>query len=123
MFVFSIVAFILLVLIRSIIFEYYILSATTKMHEVMSNKVLRAKILFFDSNPIGRVTTRFSKDLTILDVMVPPYSMIVTQGVMRTISVVIAVSIVNPYLLAPALIGALYMNWIYNSGIGPMVDS
>ena len=89
----------------------------------MSYKVLRANILFFDSNPIGRVTTRFSKDMTMLDTQVPPLSMIVTQGMLRALSVVVAVSIVNPFLLIPAILGAMYMIWVYNTGIGPMVDS
>jgi hypothetical protein len=33
----------------------------------MTKKVLRARILFFDSNPIGRIITRFAKDMVILD--------------------------------------------------------
>ena len=39
------------------------------MHNQMADKVLRAPILFFDSNPIGRITTRFSKDMTMLDMV------------------------------------------------------
>lgn len=51
-----------LVLMRSIILLIFVLIATTKMHNKMAWKVLRSKIVFFDSNPIGRVTSRFSKD-------------------------------------------------------------
>lgn len=48
------------------------LKAATNMHNMMAEKVLRANILFFDSNPIGRITTRFSRDMTILDMGIPP---------------------------------------------------
>jgi hypothetical protein len=37
------------------------------MHSKMIEKVIRSKILFFDSNPIGRIFTRFSKDVYVLD--------------------------------------------------------
>ena len=37
----------------------------------MTEKVLRAKILFFDSNPIGRIITRFSKDIAVFDMVIP----------------------------------------------------
>ena len=37
----------------------------------MANMVMKAKILFFDSNPIGRIVTRFSKDIMYLDTNLP----------------------------------------------------
>jgi len=46
-------------------------NATTNMHNAVIEKVLRANILFFDKNPIGRIVTRFSKDLAVLDFMLP----------------------------------------------------
>jgi len=39
------------------------------MHNEMGQKVIRAKILFFDSNPIGRITSRFSTDVAMVDGM------------------------------------------------------
>lgn len=99
------------------------LSATTNMHNKMTEKVLRANILFFDSNPIGRVTTRFSRDMTILDSAIAPLTVMVTQGCLRTLSVIISVSIVNPYLLIFAFIGLLFMIKVYRDGITAMIDA
>ena len=48
------------------------------MHNKMTEKVLRANILFFDSNPIGRVTTRFSRDMTIIDTAISGLAVFVT---------------------------------------------
>jgi ABC-type multidrug transport system fused ATPase/permease subunit len=44
-----------------------VLLSSTNLLKKMTEKVIRAKILFFDSNPIGRILTRFSKDMVILD--------------------------------------------------------
>ena len=89
----------------------------------MAEKVLRADILFFDSNPIGRITTRFSKDMTIIDIMLPNSTVFVTQGVMRSLTVVITVSLLNPWLLIVVALGFIYMTYITSLGIKPMVDS
>ena len=43
--------------------------SVTGMHNEMGQKVIRAKILFFDSNPIGRITSRFSTDVAMVDGM------------------------------------------------------
>ncbi len=37
------------------------------LHNQMFNSLLRAPVLFFDSNPIGRVVNRFSKDVSSID--------------------------------------------------------
>lgn len=68
------------------------------MHNFVCNRVLRAKILFFDSNPIGRIVTRFSKDVAVLDYIVPILMIFIASGVFRTLTVAITVGIINPYL-------------------------
>ena len=84
---------------------------------------MRAKILFFDSNPIGRILTRFSKDLTMIDLVLCPLTLLVTQGFMRAVSVVISVSIVNPWLLIPAAIGVVLSYHITKTGLAPMIEA
>ena len=54
-------------LARTVFWSATFLNASSNMHNCMAEKVVRSHILFFDSNPIGRVTTRFSKDMVILD--------------------------------------------------------
>lgn len=62
--------------IRSLAIFHIILKSATNLHDMMVKRVLRAKIVFFDSNPIGRIVTRFSKDLITFDLIVPIVSMI-----------------------------------------------
>lgn len=59
--------FMILTFMKSVVLTYLVLDATTNMHNKMALKVLRSKIEFFDSNPIGRITSRFSKDMLMLD--------------------------------------------------------
>jgi len=61
--------------------------------------------------------------MTVVDMFLPPIAVLVTQGMMRSITVIITVSIVNPWLLIVAAIGAVYMVYVVNKGIPPMIDA
>lgn len=47
------------------------LSAATAMHTIMLSGIIRAPMQFFDSTPTGRVLARFSKDVEVLDAILP----------------------------------------------------
>jgi len=78
----------------------------------MTESTLRAKIVFFDSNPIGRIVTRFSKDITVIDLILTYYIVMITFGILKLITTVIVVSIVNPYILIPAFFLFILMIWL-----------
>lgn len=42
-----------------------------KLHNRMLDKVTHAKVVFFDSNPLGRIINRFSKDINFTDLSIP----------------------------------------------------
>ena len=69
--------FVIITVIRSVALFKIILKSSTNLHDAITKRVLRANIIFFDSNPIGRIVTRFSKDLIVFDLMVPILSIIV----------------------------------------------
>ena len=119
----SILAYIVLCILRAAVIFAFVHTSTTNMHNTMSYKVLRAKILFFDSNPIGRVVTRFSKDVSVLDFIIPTLSIFIVQGIFRTVTVAITVSIINPYLFIVVFFGALSMLYVLKQGIPSMVVS
>lgn len=122
-FIISIVLFIVAVMLRSICLQLFMMQATTNMHNVMTEKVLRAKMLFFESNPSGRIISRFSTDIGILDNFVPFLAVLMSQGILRALSVVITITIVNPYLIIPAILGLIYMNYVSKSGLKSMLES
>lgn len=47
------------------------LKAAVSLHALMLWAVCRAPLLFFDTTPIGRVLSRFSKDIDALDATLP----------------------------------------------------
>jgi ATP-binding cassette subfamily C (CFTR/MRP) protein 4 len=53
-------------------FSFYLfVKASQSLHNRMLRSVLRAKIEFFDMNPLGRILNRFSADVGISDKTLP----------------------------------------------------
>ena len=46
----------------------------------------------------------------------------VSNGLFRTVSVIITVAVINPYLLIVIFLGGFYMYYIVDLGIMPMVE-
>ena len=120
----SIIAFYILVtMLRSIVIFKIIINSATSLHNKMTECVLRAKILFFDSNPIGRIVTRFSKDLAMFDVVNPILVIITAQGWFRMVTVVITLLIVNYYLAPLVIILAICCYFTMRHGRAVMIES
>ncbi|RIA90254.1 P-loop containing nucleoside triphosphate hydrolase protein [Glomus cerebriforme] len=86
------------------------LVASRKLHEAILDKVLKAKIRFFDTTPIGRILNRFSKDMEVVDQNLSPMAMYLIYSCMATASVIFAISLVMPqFLIAGAFIAILYI--------------
>ena len=49
------------------------LHAARKLHNAMLNSILRALMVFFHTNPLGRIINRFAKDLGDIDRNVAPF--------------------------------------------------
>mmetsp|Transcript_1952 Transcript_1952/g.2857 ORF Transcript_1952/g.2857 Transcript_1952/m.2857 type:complete len:243 (-) Transcript_1952:983-1711(-) len=69
------------------------------MHKRVMSSVLRTKVVFFDSNPAGRILTRFSKDFAVLDIILPTTIFFVTFGFFRALSVEISVLFVSHWIV------------------------
>ena len=79
-------------------------------------------MIFYDSNPIGRINTRFTKDMTAVDATIPFLIMMVGRGAARTISVVISVAVVNPAIILVAALGLAYCVYVYKVGMQPTIN-
>ena len=63
---------VILALIRAIASLQLTIKASQRLHDRMAKAVLRAKIEFFDTNPLGRILNRFSADVGSNDDLLPP---------------------------------------------------
>ena len=61
----------LLTLLSSFCFYLAALKASENLHDQMTKAVLKAPVLFFDTNPAGRILNRFSKDIGCMDDILP----------------------------------------------------
>ena len=104
------------------LFKVVLTSISTMLRKV-TDRVLRAKIVFFDSNPIGRILTRFTKDVVVFDLIFPFNALMFINGILRTITVVITIAVINPYVLIPAAIVGVLMVIILKLGHRVMADA
>nr|APD26522.1 ATP-binding cassette transporter subfamily C member 4 X4 protein [Brachionus koreanus] len=84
---------------------FYTLSARAaiSMHRNMFNKVLKTPMRFFDTNPLGRIMNRFSKDIGYIDDLIPQTVgdfMIVLMMVLGSVAVSL---ILNYWIIIPTI--------------------
>ena len=85
-------------LIRALFFFQRAIVASERMHNLMLRAVLRAKITFFDSNPIGRILNRFAKDTTLVDDMLPFTMYDFVQCALMVLGACVVVAAGAPYI-------------------------
>ncbi|CAG8497646.1 4035_t:CDS:2 [Ambispora leptoticha] len=96
--------------VRSYYMYWGSLLASKKLHNAMLDKILSAKIRFFDTTPIGRIMNRFSKDMETIDQNLSPILMFLIYSLIATTTVILVISSVMPtFLIAGFFIAALYV--------------
>ncbi|KHJ43304.1 ABC transporter, ATP-binding protein [Trichuris suis] len=62
-----IVTLLLVSVLQAIVLRFSLLRSAFRLHSRMFHHVIRASIVFFDRNPVGRILNRFSKDTNVMD--------------------------------------------------------
>ncbi|KAL9971579.1 hypothetical protein ACROYT_G017757 [Oculina patagonica] len=93
----------ILSIIRAAMFLNVLLNSSIHLHNSMLSAVLKAPVLFFDTNPVGRVLNRFSRDIGIMDELLPDTFLDAVQLVLFCIGSVVLPSILNPWIILPAI--------------------
>jgi len=84
------------------------LRAARRYHKKMLNRVIRATVLFFDTNSLGGVIDRFSTDIGTLDRFIPLAMTDVLNISAFLCTIIITSGIIYPVLLGP-LLAALFV--------------
>ncbi|KAG7304444.1 hypothetical protein JYU34_011386 [Plutella xylostella] len=97
---------------RSIHFLWVCMRSSINLHNKMFSDILHATMRFFDTNPSGRILNRFSKDMGIIDEILPRMYLDSIQIFMVMMGILVMVAIVNPYMmLTTCACGACMYVW------------
>ncbi|KAI8066840.1 P-loop containing nucleoside triphosphate hydrolase protein [Gongronella butleri] len=78
--------------------------ASRTIHARLLDRLLRAKVRFFDVTPMGRITNRISSDLETVDQEVSPQLSFFLFSIVATVMIVVVIVLVTPVFLIPAVI-------------------
>uniref|UniRef100_A0A8D0H493 Multidrug resistance-associated protein 4 n=1 Tax=Sphenodon punctatus TaxID=8508 RepID=A0A8D0H493_SPHPU len=88
-------------IIKSLLVFQVLVNASQTLHDKMFQSILKAPVLFFDINPIGRILNRFSKDIGHLDDLLPLTFLDYMQTLLQIFGVVAVAVAVIPWILIP----------------------
>lgn len=97
------VATILFGIARSLLVFYVLVNSSQTLHNKMFESILKAPVLFFDRNPIGRILNRFSKDIGHMDDLLPLTFLDFIQTFLLVISVIAVAIAVIPWIAIPMI--------------------
>ena len=107
---------IIFAIIRAYGFHLVSLRCSERLHDKIVVAILQAPVLFFDTNPVGRVLNRFSKDVGCLDELLPKTFLYSIQSVLLIFALIIVPIIANPWLLfiaVPLTVLVVYISKYY----------
>ena len=106
----------LLTMISSFCFYLAALKASENLHDQMTKAVMKAPVLFFDTNPVGRILNRFSKDVGFMDDLLPGQFLFAIQLCLYFFTATILSAVVNVWLFitcAPLTVLFMYLTKYY----------
>ncbi|XP_037656316.1 multidrug resistance-associated protein 4 isoform X3 [Choloepus didactylus] len=88
---------------RSLLVFYVLVNSSQNLHNKMFESILKAPVLFFDRNPIGRILNRFSKDIGHMDDLLPLTFLDFIQSFLQVVGVVAVAVAVIPWIAIPLI--------------------
>lgn len=85
------------------LFYFLLLKAAENLHNNMTLKTIKAPVLFFDTNPAGRILNRFSKDVGCLDDVLPPLFLQAVKFSLFSLATVLVPAATNYWLFLALL--------------------
>lgn len=94
-----IVGTIIITIIRSFAFFKVAMTASKTLHSKMFSALLEAPMRFFDINPSGRVLNRFSRDMGVIDEVLPRMLLEAIQILLVMCGILVSVAYANYYMI------------------------
>ncbi|CAF3859617.1 unnamed protein product [Rotaria sp. Silwood1] len=94
----------ILALLRADYFFHVILRGASVLHNNMFKGVLYSSLRFHESNPVGRILNRFSKDQQILDESLPLTFFDTIQLLIMVLGSIVIIGMANPWVLLTLII-------------------
>ncbi|RWS23154.1 ABC transporter-like protein 16, partial [Leptotrombidium deliense] len=91
-------------LMRAILFFLMCMRASVKLHDRLFRSVVRAPIAFFDNNPIGIILNRCSRDMGIIDDLLPPTAFDAFGILSNDLGITILIAYIDYWILLPTLL-------------------
>ncbi|SNX84278.1 probable YCF1 - Vacuolar ABC transporter responsible for vacuolar sequestration of glutathione-S-conjugates [Melanopsichium pennsylvanicum] len=94
-----------------ILWTWLVISSARRFHDNMFEAVLRSPLQWFETTPTGRLLNLFSRDVNVIDEVLPR----VIHGLIRTMTVVLGVLCVVAYSVPPFLIAIIPLAFAYRA--------
>lgn len=98
------------------------MQSSNTLHDKMFARMLGATMRFFDTNSSGRILNRFSRDMGVIDEMLPKALMEAIQILLVMFGILIMVSVVNPVMVGAISIAMLLFAAILKLYLRPSQD-
>lgn len=91
--------------------SYFVIcmKASVNLHNSIFRSLIQAPIVFFDKTPIGIIMNRVSRDLSIIDDLLPPVGFEALEIILNSLAVLLLCVILNYWLLIPLSILAVLL--------------
>ncbi|KAK4879946.1 hypothetical protein RN001_008092 [Aquatica leii] len=115
---FVVLGLVLLIFLKTGLFLYFFSEAAKNIHNMILNSIVNACMKFFDMNLSGNILNRFSRDMAILDEVMPMIILEVLSILIFLVSILFVISTVNAMFLIPSIILLIVLalaRWLYIS--------
>ncbi|CAL8305027.1 unnamed protein product [Arctogadus glacialis] len=102
-YVLSMAAALLLKTVRGLVFVKCTMKAASALHDRLFRKLLLSPMHFFDTTPLGRILTRFSRDMDEVDVRLALQAEMLLQNMTLVFFCLVMVGVVFPWFLLSIL--------------------
>lgn len=105
-------ALFILSLVRTTCYFTICMRSSINLHNRLFECLIRAPITFFDNNPIGVLLNRCSRDIGIVDDLLPPTAFDAIEIFVQMIGIIILVATINYWVIIPTLILAFIFYFV-----------